>query len=130
MSNLILAGKMRENSGVRVVDSKQSDCLGHFGCIFQQQGINEEDLLNTINMLNTIEIILLDALHTPISTSPGEIEDCDFGECSVTCGGGWRRCERTCRNGQWGQPGCPLESQIKAEKCNDNNCPGEPNLTP
>lgn len=48
----------------------------------------------------------------------------DFGECSVSCGGGTMTCENTCQNGNFGDDGCPSESKIRIQSCNPDPCPG------
>lgn len=49
--------------------------------------------------------------------------DCEFTEpCSVTCGGGIKRCERSCMNGAFGEDGCPENQRIKSEVCNLQPC--------
>ena len=55
----------------------------------------------------------------------GTLEICsDFGECSVTCGGGTQTCENSCRDGVFGNEGCPTESQTNSRDCNSQDCPG------
>jgi len=51
------------------------------------------------------------------------VVDCDVGECSATCGGGARTCSRTCRNGSFGDQGCPADREAKSEDCNPQTCP-------
>ena len=57
------------------------------------------------------------------------ITDCDdFGECSLTCGGGERTCERSCENGSWGDAECPTSQQQNRVACNEQPCPGIPSF--
>ena len=57
----------------------------------------------------------------------GEIEDCELSLCSASCGGGWKSCERSCKNGDWGLAGCPDSERVRNETCNTLHCPGEIN---
>ena len=51
------------------------------------------------------------------------VEDCNnFGACSASCGDGVKSCTRTCKNGAWGDAGCPFNQQIKHESCNKQAC--------
>ena len=53
----------------------------------------------------------------------------DFGECTVTCGGGVRQKERLCNNPEPKRLGKTCEEQelgpgIETESCNPDPCPG------
>ena len=43
-------------------------------------------------------------------------------ECSVSCGGGTRQCQRTCQHGTFGDVGCPSEEEFKTEVCSEQPC--------
>ena len=52
------------------------------------------------------------------------LQDCsNFSVCSTTCGSGTRTCKRTCLNGNFGEPGCPSNQEIKSESCIRINTP-------
>ena len=47
------------------------------------------------------------------------IEECDdFDACSVTCDGGLQSCQRNCKNGAFGEEGCPSENKTRIKECN------------
>ena len=48
----------------------------------------------------------------------------DWGECSVTCGGGLRNRTRECLNPLHGGADCVGPSE-QAESCNEHPCPSE-----
>ena len=47
-----------------------------------------------------------------------------MSECSSLCGGGVRRCENSCRYGEFkvGDPYCPKDQEVKVESCNEHQC--------
>lgn len=55
--------------------------------------------------------------------------DCDVGQCSATCGGGTKTCTRTCRNGSFGDQGCPADQENKSEDCAPDACPSVTDCT-
>merc|ERR1712233_262508 len=47
----------------------------------------------------------------------------DFGDCSVTCGGGENVCPNKCENGNFGDDGCPESKAVNKQACNVHECP-------
>ena len=58
-----------------------------------------------------------------IQNNLAEIVDCfDYTECSATCGNGTQTCNRTCKNGSFGDVGCPNDQQVNSQTCNSQAC--------
>ena len=58
-----------------------------------------------------------------LGSCPEVVECTDFSECSKTCGGGTKRCERSCSNGGiWGID-CDENDRYNEVACNENSCP-------
>ena len=63
------------------------------------------------------------ALAECLTVSPN-LKDCEnYGECSKTCGGGEKTCERVCENGTFGDAACPESERVKTMPCNESLCP-------
>ena len=43
-------------------------------------------------------------------------------ECTVSCGGGTRQCEKFCQNGNLGDIGCEVDNSTIVEECNVQPC--------
>ena len=51
------------------------------------------------------------------------VGDCeDYNQCSAPCGGGFKVCERTCLNGDFGHADCPNDHKFNLQICNTQQC--------
>ena len=47
----------------------------------------------------------------------------NFDQCSKTCGGGSKKCAKTCWYGSVGDQGCSQQDLYRTQSCNNNGCP-------